>query len=579
MPRLHASSGGKYAAFLFATCAPPLGIRRDLHADSSGLTPLTDCSISHETMVGILGFCLLQILRYNYPDLPTIETLELERERLKSGGGPQRIEKQHQSGKLTARERVTLLADRDSFQEAGLFARHNGKFFGMSDKVLPADGVVTGRARIHGRPVHLASQDFTVAGGSAGEVHANKIADTMKASMKTGTPFIFINDSGGARVQEGVSSLSGYARIFHQNVMLSGVVPQISLICGPCAGGAAYSPALTDFIIQTRDGLLFITGPAVIKQVTGEMVSAGELGGARAQMNKSGVVHFVAENDVEAMYICQRLLSFLPSNNMEDPPRIEPTDHRTVEPRLNQAVPLEPKTGYDVRDVIHLVIDDADFLEVHSEFARNLVVGFGRIRGATVGLVANQPSVLAGALDIDASDKGARFVRFCNAFNIPLVTFVDIPGFLPGVSQEYDGIIRHGAKLLFAYSAATVPKITIILRKAYGGGYIAMCAKDLGADCTLAWPSAEIAVMGAEAAVEIVFQHELAKAPDAAATRHDLIQKYRETFYTPYEAAGLRLIDDIIEPAQTRAYLAEALESLSTKRDWRPPKKHGLIPL
>ena len=513
------------------------------------------------------------------PETDKLTGLEQKRAHLKLGGGAQRIEKQHQSGKLTARERVTLLADRDSFQEAGLFAQHNAKFFGMNDKTLPADGVVTGRARVHGRPVHLASQDFTVAGGSAGEVHANKIADTMKASMKTGTPFVFINDSGGARVQEGVSSLSGYARIFHQNVMLSGVVPQISLICGPCAGGAAYSPALTDFIIQTRDGLLFITGPAVIKQVTGEMVTAQELGGARAQMNKSGVVHFVAENDVEAIEICKRLLSFLPSNNMEDPPRIESADNRMYEPLLNHVVPSEPKSGYDVRDVIHLVVDDADFLEVHSEFARNLVVGFGRIRGATVGIVANQPSVLAGALDIDASDKGAGFVRFCNAFNIPLVTFVDIPGFLPGVAQEYGGIIRHGAKPLFAYSAATVPKITVILRKAYGGGYIAMCAKDLGADCTLAWPGSEIAVMGAEAAVEIVFHRELVEAADREATRQELIQKYRETFYTPYEAAGLRLVDDIIEPAHTRGYLADALETLSTKRDWRPQKKHGLIPL
>jgi methylmalonyl-CoA carboxyltransferase large subunit len=513
--------------------------------------------------------------------MPTDKISELvkNRERLKLGGGLDRAARQHNSGKLTARERVTLLLDRDSFQEAGLFAKHSGKFFGMVDKDLPADGVVTGRGRIGGRPVHLASQDFTVAGGSAGEVHANKIADTMKAAMRTGTPFVFINDSGGARVQEGVASLSGYARIFHQNVMLSGLVPQISLICGPCAGGAAYSPALTDFIIQTRDGLIFITGPTVIKQVTGEIVSAQELGGVRAQMNKSGVVHFVAENDVEAAEICKRLLGFLPSNNKEDPPRGEPDDSRMHEPRLNDVVPLEPKTGYDVRDVISLIVDRYDFLEVHAEFARNLVVGFGRICGTTVGIVANQPKVLAGALDIDASDKGAGFVRFCNAFNIPLVTFVDIPGFLPGVNQEYGGIIRHGAKLLFAYSASTVPKITVILRKAYGGGYIAMCAKDLGADCTLAWPSAEIAVMGAEAAVEIVFHSELVEAENTQAKRQDLIQDYRETFYTPYVAAACRLVDDIIEPAQTRGYLAEALDALSSKRDWRPAKKHGLIPL
>jgi methylmalonyl-CoA carboxyltransferase large subunit len=511
--------------------------------------------------------------------LKRISQLEHAKSCLKLGGGPERIEKQHKSGKLTARERLDLLVDRDTFQESGLFAAHKAKFFGMADKELPADGVVCGRAWIDGRLVHVASQDFTVAGGSAGEVHANKIADTMKAALKTGSPFVFVNDSGGARVQEGVGSLSGYARIFHQNVMLSGVVPQISLICGPCAGGAAYSPALTDFVIQTRDGLMFITGPTVIRQVTGEIVTAEDLGGARAQMNKSGVVHFVAENDVEAVRICRRLLSFLPLNNLEDPPRAEPDDEGLYNPELNDIVPEEAKIGYDVRDIITRVVDRADFLEVHSEFARNLVVGFGRIRGRTVGLIANQPCVLAGALDIDASDKAASFVRFCNAFNIPLITFVDVPGFLPGVDQEYGGIIRHGAKLLFAYSAATVPKITVILRKAYGGGYIAMCAKDLGADCIVAWPSAEIAVMGAEAAVEIVFHRELAQAADREAKRQELIAEYRTTFYTPYVAAGHGLVDDIIEPAQTRGYVADALDALITKRDWRPQKKHGLTPL
>jgi methylmalonyl-CoA carboxyltransferase large subunit len=511
--------------------------------------------------------------------LEKIRDLERAKNRLKLGGGAERAGKQHTSGKLTARERVDLLVDRDSFQESGLFAAHKTKFFGMAGKELPGDGVVTGRACVDGRLVHLASQDFTVAGGSAGEVHANKIADTMKAALKTGSPFVFINDSGGARVQEGVGSLSGYARIFHQNVMISGVVPQISLICGPCAGGAAYSPALTDFIIQTRDGLLFITGPAVIRQVTGEVVTAGNLGGPRAQMNKSGVVHFVAENDVEAVRICRRLLSFLPSHNLEDPPRFEPDDEGLYNPELNELVPEDAKVGYDVRDVISRLVDRADFLEVQSEFARNVVVGFGRVRGGTVGLVANQPSVLAGALDIDGSDKAAAFVRFCNAFNIPLITLVDIPGFLPGIDQEYGGIIRHGAKLLFAYSAATVPKITVVLRKAYGGGYIAMCAKDLGADCVVAWPSAEIAVMGAEAAVEIIFHRELAQASDPEAKRLELIRQYRETFYTPYEAAGHGLVDDIIEPAQTRGYVADALDALIAKRDWRPQKKHGLTPL
>ena len=511
--------------------------------------------------------------------LEKLTSLGREKSRLKRGGGLERLEKQHRTGKLTARERIELLVDRDTFQETGLFAKHNAKFFGMAGKELPADGVVTGRAYVGNRLVHVASQDFTVAGGSAGEVHANKIADTMKAALKTGSPFVFINDSGGARVQEGVGSLAGYARIFHQNVMLSGVVPQISLICGPCAGGAAYSPALTDFIIQTRDGLMFITGPTVIRQVTGESVTAEELGGPRAQMNKSGVVHFVAANDVEAVAICKRLLAFLPSHNLEDPPLAEPDEEGMYNPELNGIVPEEAKAGYDVRDVIHRVVDHADFLEVHSEFARNVVVGFGRVRGRTVGVVANQPSVLAGALDIDASDKAAGFVRFCNAFNIALITFVDIPGFLPGVDQEYGGIIRHGAKLVFAYSAATVPKITVILRKAYGGGYIAMCAKDLGADCVVAWPSAEIAVMGAEAAVEIVFHRELAAAKDREAKRAELIQQYRETFYTPYAAAELRLVDDIIEPAQTRGYVADALDALITKRDWRPQKKHGLMPL
>jgi methylmalonyl-CoA carboxyltransferase large subunit len=511
--------------------------------------------------------------------LEELTELRRTKRRLQLGGGPERIEKQHNSGKLAARERLALLLDRDTFQETGLFVAHRTKHFGMADKELPADGVVTGRGSVDGRLVHFASQDFTVAGGSAGEVHANKIADTMKAALKLGSPFVFINDSGGARVQEGVGSLSGYARIFHQNVMLSGVVPQISLICGPCAGGAAYSPALTDFIIQTRDGLMFITGPAVIRQVTGEVVSAEDLGGARAQMNKSGVVHFVAENDVEAAAICRRLLSFLPSNNLEDPPRVNSDDEGLYNPELNDLVPDEAKVGYEVREVIARVVDYADFLEVHREFARNIVVGFGRVRGRSVGLVANQPSVLAGALDIDASDKAASFVRFCNAFNIPLVTLVDVPGFLPGVGQEYGGIIRHGAKLLFAYSAATVPKITVVLRKAYGGGYIAMCAKDLGADCIIAWPSAEIAVMGAEAAIEIVFRRELAEAEDPDGTRAALIQEYREKFYTPYAAAGMGLVDDVIEPAQTRAYIADALDALMTKRDWRPQKKHGLTPL
>jgi methylmalonyl-CoA carboxyltransferase large subunit len=405
------------------------------------------------------------------------------------------------------------------------------------------------------------------------------VADAMLQSLKTGSPFIFINDSGGARVQEGIDSLAGYGRVFYTNVMLSGVVPQISLICGPCAGGAAYSPALTDFIIQTRKAHMFITGPNVIKQVTGENVTMEELGGPDAHMARSGVIHFIAEDDQQAILICQKLLSFLPSNNLEDPPEVPGNYHCDPDPELNELVPVDGKKGYDVREVIFRIVDNADFLEVQAGHAPNLVVGFARIYGRTVGIVANQPSVQAGVLDIDASSKGARFVRFCNAFNIPLVTLVDVPGFLPGVAQEHNGIIRHGAKMLFAYSAATVPKITIVLRKAYGGAYLAMCAKDLGADRVYAWPTAEIAVMGAEGAAEIVFKKEISEAEDKAKKRQEMIEKYREVFANPYVAAGRRLVDDIIEPAETRKYIAQSLEYLHTKRELRPGKKHGLIPL
>jgi methylmalonyl-CoA carboxyltransferase 12S subunit len=508
-----------------------------------------------------------------------IQDLHQTRRRLAEGGGEDRIEKQHASGKLTARERLGVMVDRDSFQEIGMYSQHRCTYFGMAGKELAADGVITGTGQVDGRLVHVASQDFTVSGGSAGEVHCDKIADLMKASLRTGSPFVFINDSGGARVQEGVTSLAGYARVFYHNVMLSGVVPQVSLICGPCAGGAAYSPALTDFIIQTRYAQIFITGPSVIKQVTGEEVTAEELGGPNAQMSYSGVVHFIADNDIEAIQICKRLLGFLPSNNLEDPPRLPFREPLIHDVSMNEVVPESPKLAYDMHELILRVVDRRDFLEVQAEFARNLVVGFGRIAGRTVGIIANQPCVLAGVLDINASDKGARFIRFCNAFNIPLVTFVDVPGFLPGVEQEHGGIIRHGAKMLFAYSAATVPKLTVVVRKAYGGGYIAMCAKDLGADRVVAWPSAEIAVMGAEGAAEIVFRREIETAPDKAAKRRELVEQYRSTFATPYVAASRRLVDDIIEPAETRPYLAMALESLQTKRDLRPQKKHGLMPL
>ncbi len=508
-----------------------------------------------------------------------INELRKRRERAMQGGGADKLEKQRGQGKLTARERIEVMVDPGSFEETGLFAEHRATLFGMAGKNFPAEGVVTGAASVAGRLVHLASQDFTVAGGSAGEVHSIKVAEIMEQSLKTGSPFIFINDSGGARVQEGIDSLSGYGKVFYTNVMLSGAVPQVSLICGPCAGGAAYSPALTDFIIQTRQAQMFITGPQVIKSVTGENVTQEQLGGPEPHMTKSGVIHFIAEDDPHAVALCQKLLSFLPSNNLEDPPQVEPDPNYEANPELDGVVPTDTKKGYDVRDVILRVVDFADFLEVQSGYATNIVVGFGRIAGRTLGIIANQPSVQAGVLDINASNKASRFVRFCNAFNVPLLTFVDVPGFLPGVQQEHNGIIRHGAKLLFAYSAATVPKITVILRKSYGGAYLAMCGKDLGADRVYAWPTAEVAVMGAEGAAEIVFRKEIDETKDKAAKRKELIEKYREAFSNPYVAAGRRLVDAIIEPSMTRHHIAQALEYLHTKRELRPAKKHGLIPL
>lgn len=508
-----------------------------------------------------------------------IQELRKKKATLFDGGGADRIEKQHASGKLTARERVDGLVDPGSFQEVGLFAKHRATLFGMAEKDMPADGVITGTGTVDGRLIHLASQDFTVGGGSAGETHSDKIAEMMRFSLKTGSPFVFINDSGGARVQEGIDSLAGYGRVFYTNVMLSGAVPQISLICGPCAGGAAYSPALTDFIIQTKAAQMFITGPSVIKQVTGEVVTPEQLGGPAAQMSYSGVVHFIAENDEDALFICKRLLSFLPSNNLEDPPRASYADAPDIIPELNTLVPEDPKQGYDMRSVVTTVLDHHDFLEVQPNYAQNIIVGFGRLVGRPVGVIANQPTVLAGALDINASDKASRFIRFCNAFNIPLLTFVDVPGFMPGVQQEYGGIIRHGAKLLFAYSAATVPKLTVVVRKAYGGAYLAMCGKDLGADRVFAWPTSEIAVMGAEGAVEVVFRTEINKAEDKKAKRQEMINLYRSAFSNPYVAGARRLVDDVIEPAETRKCLAIALESLHAKRELRPPKKHGLIPL
>ncbi|WOP20216.1 acyl-CoA carboxylase subunit beta [Raineyella sp. LH-20] len=508
-----------------------------------------------------------------------LETLHERREEAVLGGGKARLEKQREKGKMTARERVDALLDPGTFQETGMFRTHRTTTFGMDTAKAPADGVVTGSGAVLGRPVHVASQDFSVMGGSAGETQSKKVVEMMEASLSTGTPFVFINDSGGARVQEGIDSLSGYGQVFYSNVRLSGAVPQISIIAGPCAGGAAYSPALTDFIIQTRKAHMFITGPNVITEVTGEKVTQDDLGGADAHMTRSGVNHFVANDDQEAILIAKKLLSFLPENNLAEPPRVNPDD--VVEPNaaLRDIVPAEAKKGYDVRDIIRGVVDHADFLEVQAGYAQNIVVGFARINGYTVGVVANQPSVMSGVLDINSSDKGSKFVRFCNAFNIPLLTFVDVPGFLPGVAQEHGGIIRHGAKMLYAYSAATVPKVTVVLRKAYGGAYLAMCSKDLGADKVFAWPTAEIAVMGAEGAANIVFKKEIAEAEDPAARKAELVEEYRETFATPFMAASRGLVDDIIDPADTRHEVAMALEILRTKRQLRPDKKHGLGPV
>lgn len=508
-----------------------------------------------------------------------IEELREQKARLYEMGGQNRIDKQHKQGKLTARERIDEIFDEGSFQEMFGFAQHRSTHFGMEGKYLAADAVVTGVGTVEGRLVHIASQDFTTVGGAAGEVHSDKMVEMAKAALKTGSPLVVVNDSGGARIQEGIDALGGYGRFFYHNTLLSGVVPQIALICGPCAGGAAYSPALMDFIIQTRHSQMFITGPTVIKQVTGEDVTPEQLGGPEAQMTYSGVVHFVAEDDQEAARICKKLLSFLPSNNLEDAPRLPFEEGVDLDEAMNGIIPDNPRSPYNMHDVIARLVDNGDFLEVQGTFAQNMIVGFGRFAGRTAGIIANNPMHKSGVLDIDSSDKSSRFIRFCNAFNIPLVTLVDVPGFMPGIEQEYGGIIRHGAKMLFAYSAATVPKISVIIRKAYGGAYLAMCGKDLGADRVAAWPTAEIAVMGAEGAASVVFRKEIEAAEDPAAKRLELIEEYRQTFSTPYVAAARRMVDDIIEPSETRQFLVSALDTLQTKRDIRPHKKHGLIPL
>ncbi|MFZ4484109.1 MAG: acyl-CoA carboxylase subunit beta [Chthoniobacterales bacterium] len=514
-------------------------------------------------------------------DEKLLHDLDDRRARILGSGAPDKVEQRHEKGLLTARERIDLLFQPDSFQEFGMFAEHQCTNFGMADKKLPADGVVTGVGIMDGRAIASFSQDFLVAGGSLGRVHAQKICDLMDYAMRSGVPIVAFNDSGGARIQEAVLSLSGYGQVFFRNVLLSGVVPQIAVICGPCAGGAAYSPALMDFLIMTKDtASMFICGPEVIKAATGQITTMEEIGSAAANATISGNVHFVANDDVHAVEIVRKLLSFLPSNNLVDPPhRPAPELDLSDVAAFEDIMPDDPKKPFDVLGIIHALVDDADFLEVHQGWAKSIVVGFARIQGIVTGLVANQPMVRSGTLDIDSSDKAARFIRFCNLYNIPIVTLVDVPGFMPGVAQEQGGIIRHGAKMLFAYAAATVPKITVILRKAYGGAYLAMCSRDLGADLVFAWPTAEIAVMGAEGAVKIVFRREIKEAEDPKKEEARLVKKYREEFSSPYQAAANAQITDVIRPARTRAAVAMALRNTLSKRETRPPKKHGNIPL
>jgi len=510
-----------------------------------------------------------------------VDELRRRKAQAREGGGKDRIQAQHKKGKLTARERLDLLLDPGSFVETDAFVEHRTTDFGMDAKRIPGDGVVTGHGTIDGRTVFVFSQDFTVFGGSLGEMHANKIVKIMDTAMKVGAPVIGLNDSGGARIQECVISLGGYAEIFFLNVLASGVIPQISAILGPCAGGAVYSPAMTDFIIMAKGtSNMFITGPEVIKAVTGEDVTFEDLGGATAHAAKSGVAHFAAPDEKAALRLVRKLLSYLPSNNVDDPPIVATDDEASrADPELSQVVPNDPEKPYDIRDVIARVVDRDSWFEVHEEWAQNIVVGFARLEGRPVGVVGNQPKVQAGTLDINASIKAGRFVRFCDCFNIPLLTFVDVPGFLPGKEQEYDGIIRNGAKLLFAFSEATVPKVTVITRKAYGGAYDVMCSKHIRGDFNFAWPSAEIAVMGAKEAIQIIYKKELEGAADPAKQEEEFIREYRQRFANPYIAARMGYLDDVIEPSETRSRVINAFAVLRTKRETRPAKKHGNIPL
>lgn len=496
-------------------------------------------------------------------------------------GGPDRMKKHKEGGRLTARERLDVLLDPGSFVEMDRFVTHRSQNFGMADKKTPGDGVITGYGRINGKLVYAYSQDFTVFGGSMSRTQANKILKIMEMAMKNGAPIIGINDSGGARIQEGVEALAGYADIFLKNTMSSGVIPQISAIMGPSAGGAVYSPSITDFIFMVKDtSYMFVTGPEVIKAVTHEDVTKEQLGGAVAHSSKSGVAHFAADNDKHCLLLIRELLNFLPANNVDDPPVVPTTDRPDrVEEALNSFIPDNPKKPYDMLELIKMTVDEGYFLETHQHFAKNVIVGFARYNGRSVGIVANQPAVLAGCLNIEASRKAARFIRFCDAFNIPVVTFVDVPGFLPGTDQEWNGIITHGAKLLYAYAEATVPKVTVITRKNYGGAYCVMSSKHLRGDINLAYPTAEIAVMGADGAVNIIFREAMKKAKDPVAEKARLVADYEEKFANPYVAAELGYIDEVIEPAMTRRRIIDSLEMLKNKRDTNPPKKHGNIPL
>jgi len=510
-----------------------------------------------------------------------IEQLLETKKKIELGGGEKRIAKQHERGKLTARERINLLLDEGSFMEIDAFIKHRCTNFGMENTEAVADGVVTGYGTVDGRLVFVYAQDFTVLGGSLGEMHANKICKVQEMALKMGAPIVGFNDSGGARIQEGVDALSGYGKIFYRNTMASGVIPQISAIMGPSAGGAVYSPALTDFIFMVdKTSMMFITGPQVIKTVTGEDVTQEELGGANTHNRISGVAHFMDETEEESIKRIRTLLSYLPSNNLETPPAYECSDDiNRVEESLNELVPINPNKPYDMKEIIKLIADNNEFFEVQPYFAQNIITGYIRLNGNTIGVVGNQPRVLAGCLDINASDKAGRFIRTCDAFNIPLLNLVDVPGFLPGTDQEYGGIIRHGAKMLYAYSEATVPKVTLIIRKAYGGAYLAMCSKDLGADQVLAWPNAEIAVMGPEGAANIIFKNDIKNSEDPIETRQEKIKEYRDTVANPYIAAERGFIDDVIIPSITRPRLISAFDMLESKRETNPKKKHGNLPV